>query len=293
MIKYQLKKFKYDNRDSPYKKVCFGIRGQYGDIVMQEPALRKFIKDNPNTKIVLAVSEPYKQILPLYENYHENIVEFKVFEGYGHWPSPSDLQYIKDQNFDAMFPPDIPLHAQNDWANYRHIVSETALMIGCDCDTNNIQLNMPEKVNKEPNTVAVHLFSSKWPYGVRSIAIEKQQAIVKYLLEKGYKVYQLSAPHQPQIEGTVIKQGTYYDACIRMLSTDFLVSCDSGMPWVSSAYEHPTVGLFSSNYNNLVTTTKNWWPVNLNASYLEAGSANDINNDLIFKAIDKMIERTK
>jgi ADP-heptose:LPS heptosyltransferase len=78
-----------------------------------------------------------------------------------------------------------------------------------------------------------------------------------------------------------------------MLSTDFLVSCDSGMPFVASAYNHPTVGLFSSNYNSLVATTKNWWPVNSNASYLEAPTASDINNDLIFKVIDEMIEKTK
>tara|TARA_R110002167_G_scaffold182251_10_gene382613 strand:+ start:1819 stop:2703 length:885 start_codon:yes stop_codon:yes gene_type:complete len=291
--KWTLDKFKYKNKKPPYNKVCFGMRGQYGDIIMQEPALRKFIKDNPNTQIVLAVSEPYKQILPLYENYHENIVELKVFEGYSHWPSTSDLQYIKDQNFDAMIPPDIPLHAQNDWANYRHIVSETALMIGADCDTNDIHLNVPENVKKEPNTVAVHLFSSKWPHGVRSIDVEKQQIIVKYLLEKGYKVYQLSAPHQPQIEGTLIKQGTYYDACLRMLSADFLVSCDSGMLWVASAYNHPSVGLFSSNYNSLISTTKNWWPINLNSSYLESPAANEIDNGMIFKAIDKMIEKTK
>jgi ADP-heptose:LPS heptosyltransferase len=293
MIKYKLKPYKYENRNPPYHKVCFGIRGQYGDIIMQEPALRKFIEDNPTTQIVIAVSEPYKQILPLYENYHENIIELKVFEGYDRWPSQSDLQYITEQNFDAMFPPDIPLHAQSDWAKYRHIVKETALMIGADCDTNDIRLNMPESVIKEPNTVAVHLFSSKWPYGVRSIAIEKQQIIVKYLVDKGYKVYQLSAPHQPQIEGTVIEQGTYYDACLKMLTTDFLVSCDSGMLWAASAYDHPSVGLFSSNYNNLITTTKNWWPVNSKSSYLEAPAANEIEDDLIFKAIDEIIEKAK
>tara|TARA_R110002020_G_scaffold339183_3_gene554346 strand:+ start:734 stop:1615 length:882 start_codon:yes stop_codon:yes gene_type:complete len=293
MWKYKLKSYKYNNKKPPYSKVCFGIRGQYGDIVMQEPGLRKFIKDNPDTKIVIAVSKKYEQILPLFENYHENIIQLKVFEGYDDWPTEADKKYIEEQEFDAMFPPDIPQHAQNDWANYRHITAETALMIGVDSDTTNIQLKTPESVVKEPNTVAVHLFSSKWPGGVRSISIEKQTAIVKYLNDKGYKVYQLSAPDQPQINGTVIKQGTYYDACLRVLSCDFLVSCDSGMAWVASGYDHPMVGLFSSNYNTLINTTKNWWPVNPNASYLEAPMANYINNEAIFREIDKLIERTK
>ena len=294
-IKWTLDKprYVYPNREPPYQKVCFGIRGQFGDIVMQEPGLRKFIKDNPDTKIVLAVSERYQQILPLFENYHENIVELKAFEGYDNWPTEADKKYIEEQNFDAMFPPDIPLHSQNDWANYRHITTETALMIGVDSDTTNIQLTMPESVVKEPNTVAVHLFSSKWPGGIRSIDIKKQTAIVKYLTDKGYKVYQLSAPHQPQIEGTVIKPGTFYEACLRMWSCDFLVSCDSGMPWIASGYDHPMVGLFSSNYNALVESTKNWWPVNPNAAYLEAPMANDIDNEEIFREIDKLIEKTK
>ena len=71
--------FKYLNKKAPFKKVCIGMRGQYGDILMQEPALRKFISDNPDTKIVLAVSDKYKDILPLFENYHENIIDFKIF----------------------------------------------------------------------------------------------------------------------------------------------------------------------------------------------------------------------
>ena len=50
----------FKNGQPPYKKVCIGIRGQYGDILMQEPGLRKFIKDNPDTKITLAVSKKYK-----------------------------------------------------------------------------------------------------------------------------------------------------------------------------------------------------------------------------------------
>ena len=93
----------YPNQEAPYKKVCFGIRGQFGDIVMQEPGLRKFIEDNPETQIVFAVSEPYKDILPLFENYHENIIGFKVWEGYNDWPSsctsrlgPTQTYYYRD-----------------------------------------------------------------------------------------------------------------------------------------------------------------------------------------------------
>jgi len=262
-------RYVYENKQPPYNKVCIGMRGQYGDVIMQEPALRKFIKENPDTKIVLAVAKKYEQVLPLFKDYHENIIEFKSFEGYDNWPTEEDTEYLQEQEFDALFPPDIPLHPDPLWAKQRHIVSETALMIGLTADTTDIELKMPQEVKKEPNTIAVHMFSSKWPGGTRSISVEKQTKIVAYLKELGYKVYQISSPNQPHIEGTIFEHGTYYDACIKMLSTDMLISCDSGMAWVASAYNHPTIALFSTAYNSQIGTTKNWHPVNPNGVYME------------------------
>jgi len=282
-------RYVYSNKPAPYKKVCFGIRGQFGDIIMQEPGLRKFIEENPDTQIVFAVSEPYKDILPLFENYHENIVGFKVWEGYNEWPSEADLKYMEEEKFDALFPPDIPLHPEADWANRRHITTETALMIGVTSGDTDVKLTVPADVVKEPKTVALHLFSSKWPGGARSVDIQNQTAIVEYITNKGYKVYQLSAPHQPRIPNTTFSEGTYYDSCKRMLTTDLLITCDSGMPWVASAYNHPMIGLYSSAYNPLVGTTKNWQPVNPHAVFLEAPLANDISLEVIFAEIDKKL----
>jgi len=287
--------YKYPNKAPPYKKVCIGIRGQYGDIFMGEPGLRNFIEENPETKIVFAVSEKYKDILPLFENYHENIIELKAFEGYEKWPSEKDLQYIREQNFDAMFPPDIPVHEQDDWPKYRHIVEETALIIGLEAKDRKINLPFPSKITKEPKTASIHMFSSKWPKGIRSINIKKQEAIVKYLKKKGYsKIYQISSPDQPHIKGTIFpKGGTYYEACLKVLSTEIFVSCDSGMPWFTSAFDHPSVVLFSSGYNQLVKTTRNWWPANSKAIYLEEYTADQIPMEQIYEAVDKIIEISK
>ena len=285
-------RYKYQNSDPPYKRVCFGMGGQYGDVLMQEPALRKFIKDNPDTKITLAICDKFKEVLPLFYNYHDNIVEYKIWEGYDNWPSPADIEYIEQQQFDAMFPCQKPFHEDNGFANYRHIVTETALMLGVTADDTKINLRLPKEVKKEPKTASIHMFSSKWPNGLRSIDLQKQELIVKYLMEKGYKVYQISSPSQPHIENTIKPVGTYYDACINALNTDFLISCDSGMLWVSSAYDLPTLGLFSFGYNPLVRTTKNWQPVNPNAIYLESLVASDIPLFKIFNAIDKLIELT-
>lgn len=284
----------FKNGKPPYKKVCIGIRGQYGDILMQEPGLRKFIKNNPDTKITLAVSKKFKEILPLFYNYHDNIVEFKHFEGYNDWPTTEDLNYINERNFDAMFPPDIPKHQQNNWAKYRHIVKETALMIGLEePDDIKINLNTPHGLVKEPKTASIHMFSSKWPGGVRSINIQKQNLIVDHLIRRGYKVYQISSPSQPHIKNTTKPIGNYYDACLNVLKTDFLISCDSGMPFLASAFDHPTLTLFSSGYNPLVNTTKNWHPSNPNAIYMESDKADNISIYKIYDAIDNLIRKTK
>ena len=283
----------FENKEPPYKKVCFGIRGQHGDIIMQEPALRRFIEDNPDTKIVLGAYKQYASILPLFEDYHKNIIGFKAFDGYNDWPTEADQQYIKEEGFDAIFPNGIPIHQQADWAKHRHITTETGLIMGLGSSETKINLKIPKSVVKEEKSACIHLFSSKWPGGTRSVSVGKQGVIVKHLLKKGYKVYQISAPHQPHIKGTIFSEGTYYDACIRMLSADFLISCDSGMPFVASAYDHPTLGLFSSAYNPLVGTTKNWQPVNPNAVYLEAPLAEHLSIYTICEEIDKMIGSTK
>ena len=60
------------------KKVYFGINGQFGDIVIQEPALREFINNNPDTKIILGCYKKYSDALALYENYHKNIIGFNI-----------------------------------------------------------------------------------------------------------------------------------------------------------------------------------------------------------------------
>ena len=46
------------------KKVYFGMNGQFGDIILQEPALRSFIEDNPETKIVLGCSKKIPRNTP-------------------------------------------------------------------------------------------------------------------------------------------------------------------------------------------------------------------------------------
>ena len=86
-------------------KIYFGINGQFGDIVIQEPTLRHIVESNPDKKIVLGCYKKYKEILDLYEDYHPNVVERKIWDGYNDWPTLEDSKYIKSQNFEHIYKP--------------------------------------------------------------------------------------------------------------------------------------------------------------------------------------------
>ena len=68
--------------DSGVDKIYFGINGQFGDIIIQEPCLRSIIEDNPHIKIIMGCNKRYAGALQLYKNYHSNIIDFIIWEGY-------------------------------------------------------------------------------------------------------------------------------------------------------------------------------------------------------------------
>ncbi len=270
------------------KKVYFGINGQFGDIVMQEPALRKFINDNPETKIVLGCHDKYFSILELFQNYHENIIGFKSWEGYNDWPTPADKRYIEEQNFDYLFNP-MPKHSSNDWAKNTHQVQEAAAMQGLDVLDTQIRLPMPDSIVKHNKTVAISLFPN-WPFGgVKALPYDWVCNIVKVINKIGFNVVHLNGPDEPDVPNATKINGSYIDSVKNLLGTDLLVTCDTGMSWVSSAYQHPTVGFYAWGYNPVSGTSKNWQPTNPNANYLEAQYASKFNKSDIIKSIYNVI----
>tara|TARA_B100000131_G_scaffold47175_1_gene41837 strand:- start:1184 stop:2005 length:822 start_codon:yes stop_codon:yes gene_type:complete len=271
------------------KKIYFGINGQFGDMIIQEPTLRKIINDNPNTKIVMGGHKKYFEILELYKDYHKNIIDFKCWDEYTPktgWPSENDKKYIEENNFDMMYEV-APTHKEVDWVKHRHITEEMGNMFGVSNDTCDIQLPMLEGVKKEKGSVALAPISSDF---YRTLGKENLSSIVSNLSDRGYTIYHLAGPNENDIKNTIKIQTSYVECVRKMLSTDFLITVDTGMNWVASAYNHPTIGLYSIMFNPHGGTTKNWQPVNKNAIYLEARWVNEININDILKAIKKMEE---
>ena len=271
------------------KKVSFGINGQFGDIIIQEPSLRSFIQDHPDAKIVLGCNSKYKEALELYRGYHENIIDFKFWDGYKHWPEPTDQQFIEDQKFEWVFNAQ-PKHTEKDWATHLHQTEECGLMQGIVVKDTQIKLPRPNGIVKHDKTVAISLFPN-WPNGgVKAFPLHTVANIVKIINKMGYKVIHLNGPNEPDVPNTTKVNGSYLDSVKNLLGTDLLVTCDTGMAWVASGYQHPTVGLYAWGYNPVAGTSKNWQPTNPNADYLEAHSVNKISKQDIVAAIHKRLK---
>ena len=268
------------------KKVYFGINGQFGDIIMQEPTLREFIIKNPETKIVLGCHKNYFSILELYRDYHENIIEFKSWDGYNNWPTETDQRYINIQGFDYMFNP-MPRFKNRNWAKHFHQVEKAAMAQGMKISNTQINLPKPERIVEYESTVAISLFPN-WPIGgIKSFSYDWVCNIVKVINKMGFKVIHLNGPDEPDVPNAKKINGTYLDSVRNLLGTELLVTCDTGMSWVASAYQHPTVGFYAWGYNPVAGTSKNWQPTNPNADYIEAYKASDLSRAEIIKIIYK------
>lgn len=277
---------KHENK---LNKVYFGINGQFGDIIIQEPSLRSFIEDHPETKIVLGCNKKYQQAIELYKGYHENIIDFKLWDGYSNWPSPEDAAYIQEQNFDFVCNAQ-PQHTMSDWAAHLHQTEESGLMQSIIVKDTQISLPMPSNIVDHDKTVAISLFPN-WPNGgVKAFPVHTVTNIVKIVNKLGYKVLHLNGPNEPDIPNTTKVNGSYIDSVRNLLGTDLLLTCDTGMAWVASAYQHPTIGFYAWGYNPVARTSKNWQPTNPNAEYIEAGSVNDISKRDIVEAIYRRLK---
>lgn len=272
------------------KKVYFGINGQFGDIIIQEPSLRKFINQNPKTKVVLGCSRKYSDILSLYQNYHLNVIDFKIWEGYDDWPTDSDKKFIEQQNFDYMFDP-MPKHTREDWAAHLHQTEESGLMQNIKVDTTQVSLPRPENIIDHKKTVAISLFPN-YPYGgIKSFSYQTVCNIVTVVRKLGFKVIHLSGPGEPDVPNTQKIQGSFLDSVRNLLGTSLLLTCDTAMSWVASAYSHPTLGFYSWGYNPVIQSSKNWQPRNINAKYIEDYCIQSIPPKVIISNIKEALSR--
>ena len=271
-------------------RIYYGIGGQYGDIFMGEPILRTLLETHRDAEFIFGCSKQYEDVLPLFHGYHPRVVGYRAWESYPPYPeffTQGDREYVERMGFDKMYIHS-PEHTPK-WAERVHQVVEQGVMVGVEVEDPEIRLERHIEVPKRPTTIAMSLFPNNGK-GTKQIGIERVREIVSFVGSLGYEVLHLNGPGEPDIDGAQKTNVSFSDAVIAMLGTTLLVTGDTGMSWAASAYDHPTVGLYSIDYWQYCQSSVNWQPINENAVYLEARRAAEIPLHGIFVAIRGRLE---
>lgn len=272
---------------------------QYGDLVMNTFAARVLKQKYPNSEYTILIANDYKDCAPLFLN-HPHIDKIHILDKKRDGLNEIDQNWVKNQSFDMFFPPMKDHNHSDPWFLKRHQVSEVCYMHGIVSDKECNKLDNKLFLNKwfDLNTsfsdyIAFSPFSGFYnPNNDKISTIEKAQKIVDNLIDKGLKVLQIGAFNEPKLFGSIQLECDYFTSIKNMLSCKFLICGDSGCCWYSSAYDFPTLGLYSNKYYTK-DYLKNIQPINKNAIYLDSDNVNNIEDQDIFAAIDKMIEKTK
>jgi hypothetical protein len=288
------------------KKVYFGIMGQYGDIVMQEPALRQYIKENPEDKITIGCSLKYAAALKLYDDYHKNIVARKIFLDYSDFPTEDDVRYFKNENFDLVTikrdsntieitdTDKLAQHPDPNWALNIHQTEAAGRQQNIEVKESQIKFENKFEFDVREQYICFSIFPGYPQGGVKSFSEEQIRGVVSLINKLGYKAIHLNGPNEPDIPGSVKLNKDWLTSVAVITKSKLLITGDTGMSWAASGFQHPTIGLYAWGYNPIVKTSKNWQPVNINATYLEAKTVNQIKpKEIIQVVVEKLKDNNK
>lgn len=264
---------------------------QRGDLVMNTVAARAIKEQFPNSYFTLGISKPLEDMLPLflYNKYIDDIHIWESSDGL----TENDMDYISFNGFDKVFDP-MPHHKLEDW--YYYVKNQTEEVCAMH------DLRPPEDLSCYLNKwfalnsslkdyVALVAFGGVY----RGINNEKclnenfANEIVKLIKEFGYKTLQISGPNEPKLKNALNLNTSYFESVVNMLSCKFVITVDTGLSWIASAYKFPTLGLYSNRYyEDRISVIQ---PINSNAIYLDDYSVNNISLNKIEKLISILLSR--
>jgi len=261
-------------------------QGQFGDLCINLAACKSFRQQFPNHQLYFGINKKYAELKDIFLN-NDLIDKIHIWDQYDSWPSQQDLNFISNEKFNIIFDP-MPLHTQDHWYLNRHQTEEVCLMHGLTPPKDlSLSLNRYFNVENNKNLVPINLFAEtrgqdKMP------SPSKAKQIINFIESFGYTPVQIGLANQPQLcENRFI--GTFFETVQFVLSCKLLITVDSAMSWIASAYSFPTIGLYSYSYYPLAESSKNWQPINHNANYLESNLVENIENDKIISIIKEML----
>lgn len=256
------------------KAIGFNI-GQRGDLVMNTAVLRAFKEQCPDCQFTFGLGPQYVDMIDLFRN-HPLIDDIHVFDSYDNWPNAKDREYLSRSGYNYIFN-GMPNHTVYNWWDFSHQIKETMLVHGVK-DNGNYQCFLNQYFKATPNLkkhIALAPFAGFYnPNNNKRLSFSRAQELVDKLLKDGYSVLQLGGSDEPELNGAFFPKTDYFTSIRNMLGCKYLISTDTGIRWVASAYKFPTIGLDSNEiYGNNVSSIQ---PINPNAKYLSAFNVNEI-----------------
>lgn len=267
------------------KRIAGFNLGQFGDLIVNLIPLQSLRLLYPDCHFSFSIARKYAEMAQLFKH-HPYINDIVVWDGYDEWPNDKDKKILS--NFDFVFN-GMPVHPNQYWYTAMHITSEACCMHGLPVPIEKQYfLNKWFDIQKYENVVAMSM--AMIPGNKKSISLEKTQRIVNYICSLGYKVLYLCGPNEniDKLQNVYSFRGPYFDAIRHMLGCKFLVTVDTGLGWVASAYQFPTLSLYSYGFFPFVASSVNWQPLNKNGNCLEADWAENIPDSIIYQLIETL-----
>lgn len=255
-------------------RICTGISGQVGDIVMATVAARVAKETWPDSHLTFAVSSKYRHVaeqlvagLPFVNAIHS----WSSHEGF---PAQADIDHLGAAKYDLLTPP-FPNHTSQSWYNHLHYVQETCLMLGLrtPVDTQCSLGYHPTVARRSEATVTLSLYASGHQEHKtldRALVIQ----LCRWIKSKGLTPLLIGGA-DPEIPGAELigPRLTLQQAADRIVAAKAHVTVDTAFSWIASSYQVPTVGLYAPNYPDMaLDRVVSHHPTNPSAIYLTKAS---------------------
>lgn len=259
-------------------------QGQLGDLIISTVAARSFKENVQNSTLTLGINKKYSETAPLFAN-HPHFDNIHFYDGYDNWPTEIDINYLKSENYDIIFPA-MPKRGTNEssWWKTEHQCQNICSLYGLPHPRDGYQCHLTKwfDIPDYSNYIAfnyIGAFYAGYPNN-KSYSPEQAQQIVNLIRKIGYKVIILGDPKEPRLENAEKKNLSYFESVKTMLGCKALIGVDSGLTWVASAYSHPVLASYSNEYygKEFISSIQ---PINPNARYLDEKLISQISVDKI------------
>ncbi len=271
-------------------RIYTGRLGQYGDIIMFIPVLRRIKELYPNSSITFAVGQPYRDIASLIDR-DPRVDRVFIPEYYFDKPGISKKLrkkwFYQEAKVNWRGPEEIEEQSQHDlvletrppsihlwYLDGLHHIWQEGKSVGI-YDVFNWQTELYPDPSEDPGIQGDYMVIHAYPSWERKRwSLENFNRLASKLSSLGMPLYQIGGKGEPMIEGIRSLCGSLSLNQVALLiqKAKLFIGGDSGPIHIAGAFHTPTVGIYSGG--NIVypqALTSNFeYPVNPNAVYLEA-----------------------